>query len=35
MGYGSTISVFVFLIVLIVAMFYIKVIGTSLFKEKT
>jgi multiple sugar transport system permease protein len=34
MGYGSTISVFVFAIVFIVAMIYIKVIGTRLFEER-
>jgi len=34
MGYGSTISVLVFLIIFIVAIFYIKVIGTRLFQEK-
>jgi multiple sugar transport system permease protein len=35
MGYGSTVSVLVFLIVLVIAMIYIRGIGTSLFKEKT
>jgi multiple sugar transport system permease protein len=34
MGYGSTISVFVFVIVFIVAMIYIKMIGTRLFEER-
>ena len=34
MGYGSTISVLVFLITLVIALFYIKVIGTRLFQEK-
>ena len=33
MGYGSTISVLVFLITLVISLFYIKVIGTRLFKE--
>lgn len=33
MGYGSTISVLVFLITFGVAMFYIRVIGTRLFQE--
>ena len=33
MGYGSTISVLVFLIILVVSLFYIKVIGTRMFKE--
>jgi multiple sugar transport system permease protein len=33
MGYGSTISVLVFLITLIISLFYIKVIGTRLFQE--
>jgi multiple sugar transport system permease protein len=35
MGYGSTISVLVFLITFVIAMFYIKVIGTRLFEEKS
>jgi multiple sugar transport system permease protein len=34
MGYGSTISVLVFLITLTISLFYIKVIGTRLFQEK-
>jgi multiple sugar transport system permease protein len=34
MGYGSTISVLVFLITLIISLIYIKVIGTRLFQEK-
>jgi multiple sugar transport system permease protein len=34
MGYGSTISVLVFLITLVISLFYIKVIGTRLFQEK-
>ena len=34
MGYGSTISVLVFMITLIISLFYIKVIGTRLFQEK-
>ena len=34
MGYGSTISVLVFLITLVISLFYIKVIGTRLFEEK-
>ncbi len=34
MGYGSTISVFVFLISFVVSMFYIRVIGMRLFEEK-
>lgn len=34
MGYGSTISVLVFVIVFIVAMLYIRVIGTRLFQER-
>lgn len=34
MGYGSTISVLVFAIVLIIAMLYIRLIGTRLFQEK-
>lgn len=34
MGYGSTISVLVFLITFIISIFYIKVIGTRLFQEK-
>jgi len=34
MGYGSTISVLVFIITFIISLFYIKVIGTGLFKEK-
>ncbi len=34
MGYGSTISVLVFVIIFIVAMLYIRVIGTGLFQEK-
>lgn len=33
MGYGSTISVMVFCITLIIAVFYIKALGTKLFKE--
>ncbi|KPK23337.1 MAG: ABC transporter permease [Desulfobacterales bacterium SG8_35_2] len=35
MGYGSTISVFVFLITLIISIFYIKAIGSRLIEEKT
>jgi multiple sugar transport system permease protein len=34
MGYGSTISVLVFFITLIISLVYIKVIGTRLFQEK-
>ncbi len=34
MGYGSTISILVFLITLVISLFYIKVIGTRLFEEK-
>lgn len=34
MGYGSTISVLVFLITFIVSMLYIRAIGTRLFQEK-
>jgi multiple sugar transport system permease protein len=34
MGYGSTISVLVFLITLVISLFYIKVVGTKLFQEK-
>ncbi|MEN8265256.1 MAG: sugar ABC transporter permease [Nitrospirota bacterium] len=34
MGYGSTISVLVFLVTLVISLVYIKVIGTRLFKEK-
>jgi multiple sugar transport system permease protein len=34
MGYGSTISVLVFLVTLVISLVYIKVIGTKLFKEK-
>lgn len=34
MGYGSTISVLVFLITFAVALIYIKVVGTRLFREK-
>jgi multiple sugar transport system permease protein len=34
MGYGSTISVLVFLITLVISIFYIKVVGTKLFQEK-
>jgi multiple sugar transport system permease protein len=34
MGYGSTISVLVFAIVFIIAMVYIRVIGTRLFEER-
>jgi multiple sugar transport system permease protein len=34
MGYGSTISVFVFFIVFLIAMAYIRLIGTNLFREK-
>jgi multiple sugar transport system permease protein len=34
MGYGSTISVLVFLIILIISLVYIRVIGTRLFQEK-
>jgi multiple sugar transport system permease protein len=34
MGYGSTISVLVFLITFAVALVYIKVVGTRLFREK-
>lgn len=34
MGYGSTISVLVFLVTLIMSLFYIRVIGTRLFQEK-
>jgi multiple sugar transport system permease protein len=34
MGYGSTISVLVFIIVFVIAMFYIRVIGTRLFQER-
>ncbi len=34
MGYGSTISVLVFLITFVISLFYIKVIGTRLFQEK-
>lgn len=33
MGYGSTISVMVFFITLIIAIFYIRTLGTKLFKE--
>lgn len=33
MGYGSTISVLVFFITLIIAVFYIRALGTRLFKE--
>ena len=35
MGYGSTISVLVFLITLAIALFYIKAIGSRLIQEKT
>jgi multiple sugar transport system permease protein len=35
MGYGSTISVLVFLITFVIALFYIKVLGTKMFQEKT
>ncbi len=35
MGYGSTISVLVFFITLIISVFYIRVIGTRMFQEKT
>jgi multiple sugar transport system permease protein len=35
MGYGSTISVLVFLITLVISLFYIRVIGTQLFKENS
>jgi len=35
MGYGSTISVLVFVMTLIIALFYIKVIGSQLLQEKT
>lgn len=34
MGYGSTISVFVFIISLVVSLLYIRVVGTRLFREK-
>ncbi len=34
MGYGSTISVMVFCITLIIAIFYIKALGTKLFRER-
>jgi multiple sugar transport system permease protein len=34
MGYGSTISVLVFLIMLIISIFYIKAIGSKLIREK-
>ncbi len=34
MGYGSTISVLVFLIVFIISIMYIRMIGTRLFEEK-
>jgi multiple sugar transport system permease protein len=34
MGYGSTISVLVFLITFFISLLYIKVIGTRLFQEK-
>jgi multiple sugar transport system permease protein len=34
MGYGSTISVAVFLITFVISLFYIKVIGTQMFQEK-
>lgn len=34
MGYGSTISVLVFLITFVISLVYIKVIGTRLFQEK-
>ena len=34
MGYGSTISVLVFLMTFIISIFYIRVIGTRLFHEK-
>ncbi len=33
MGYGSTISVLVFLVTFVISLFYIKVIGTKLFQE--
>ncbi len=34
MGYGSTISVLVFVITFIIALAYIRMIGTRLFQEK-
>jgi multiple sugar transport system permease protein len=34
MGYGSTISVLVFLITFVISIFYIRVIGTRLFQER-
>lgn len=34
MGYGSTISVLVFLITLVISLFYIRIIGTKLLQEK-
>ena len=34
MGYGSTISVLIFLITFALSLFYIKVIGTRMFREK-
>jgi multiple sugar transport system permease protein len=34
MGYGSTISVLVFIITFIISLFYIRVIGTGMFQEK-
>ena len=35
MGYGSTISVLIFLITLAIALFYIKALGSGLMQEKT
>jgi multiple sugar transport system permease protein len=35
MGYGSTISVLVFLVTFIISLFYIRIVGTRLFQEKT
>ena len=35
MGYGSTISVLVFLVTLCISIFYIKLLGKRLFQEKT